>query len=99
MGDRDSVEYSTRAGASSARWIVRGSVVHVLAMVDEHGRVIDMQDRPLGECFNDMPRALWEKVRQQFEIQRDPDFAAVLHQTRERLKAASRAARIRRHLS
>ncbi|MGV9750795.1 hypothetical protein [Nocardia farcinica] len=66
---------------------------------EQQGRVIDMQDRPLGECFNDMPRALWEKVRQQFEIQRDPDFAVVLHQTRERLEVASRAAHIRRHLS
>jgi hypothetical protein len=99
VGDRNGVEYSTRDGASSARWIVRGSVVHVLTMVDEHGRVIDMHARPLGECFNDMPRALWEKVRMQFEIQRDPDFAVVLQQTRERLKGASRAARIRRHLS
>ncbi|MBF6445418.1 hypothetical protein [Nocardia farcinica] len=86
----EGVEHSTLVGGQSARWVARDGVVRVRAIVDQTGRVTTLDDMPLGECFGLMERGLWERVRLQFETQRDPRFAQVLAETRERLRRARR---------
>ncbi|MBA4856341.1 hypothetical protein [Nocardia farcinica] len=82
-----SVERSTSSSASGARWAVSKGTVRVRALVDEHGRVTALPDLPLGECFDLMDRALWERVRLDYECERDTNLADAIHRTRQRLRA------------
>lgn len=69
--DRDVAgRYRTTYGADEAVWFVSGGVIHVDHWVNG-GEPRELRGRPLGECFDDLPRRLWDEVRHAYEHQRD----------------------------
>lgn len=86
------MEHSTQVGAASARWVTRGGTVWVRVILDDDSELFIEPDRPLGECFDLMPRELWDRVRHEYECRRDPALAEALRRTTAWM-AATRAPR------
>ncbi|MFC9892083.1 hypothetical protein ACFVMC_00175 [Nocardia sp. NPDC127579] len=64
--------FRTEYGQTSADWFVdREGVIHVFR-VNSPDRVIDVPHGPaLGECLEIMPRRLWDRIRYEYEQDRD----------------------------
>jgi hypothetical protein len=60
---------------ASATWFVGDLVIRVLSVRLSDGAETELPDAPsLGECFDIMPRGLWDRVRYEHE---SPTYAAL----------------------
>lgn len=76
--DRDIAgHYRTSYDGDEAIWCVSGGVIHVNYWFSiDGGDLHELQWRPLGECFDHMPRRLWDEVRHAYEHRRDDERRA-----------------------
>ncbi|GAA5099880.1 hypothetical protein GCM10023319_63280 [Nocardia iowensis] len=51
----------------AATWYVRDGVIHVLRIRSADVDTVLPNIPTLGQCFNLMPRTLWERVRYEYE--------------------------------
>ncbi|WP_068059450.1 hypothetical protein [Nocardia xishanensis] len=65
-------EQVTHCGEQSAHWYVQDGVIRVLRWHDIDGNVTPVPHLSLGECCEELPRNLWEKIRHDFDNLRAP---------------------------
>lgn len=74
MSNSQEIRVSEYRGACAA-WFVRDRIIRVLSVRLSDGTETELPDAPsLGECFDIMPRGLWDRVRYEHE---SPTYAAL----------------------
>ncbi|WP_054815110.1 hypothetical protein [Nocardia arizonensis] len=61
---------ATRVQDAVARWFVSGGVINLVSVTHDSGHTTHFDGIHLGACFDAIPRALWNRIRRDYERDR-----------------------------